>query len=104
MSVNAHIYGIHIPLQQMLIHIFFCLWTVFGWYNTSLIAPERDESYTLLVGYIKGAEELQENFEFEIVPQLGSQGMEEKKNKTNSICSIALNMNNLLLIITAYIL
>ena len=52
---------------------------VFGWLNSSLTAPERDEEYTLLVGYSKGAEELQENFKFNIVTELET-ASEERKN------------------------
>ena len=43
---------------------------VFGWYRKAFAAPESSQTYSLMVGFKKGAEELQENLDFDIVPLL----------------------------------
>ena len=43
---------------------------VFGWYRKAFAAPESSQTYSLMVGFKKGGEKLQENLDFDIVPLL----------------------------------
>ena len=47
---------------------------VFGWSEDSLSGEERESSYSVPVGYLKGAQEAAEDLMFDIIVQNGNPG------------------------------
>ena len=46
--------------------------TVFGWFQNSFAGIERETSYNLFVGYLKGAELADARLMFNVMPKFGT--------------------------------
>ena len=55
-------------------------YSVFGWFNDSLIGEEREDPYSLQVGYQKGAQHGREDFTFSISVEPTNSGANQISN------------------------
>ena len=68
------VHTLHSICFYHVIHILWAYAKVFGWSEDSLSGEERESSYSVPVGYLKGAWEAAEDLMFDITVQNGNSG------------------------------